>query len=168
MSAHRQVPHHAWHAAYSWLLSRPNLPPKQPAEHQIELGGEISLACIRCPGISADDKQATRWQATGARSGHFAQPTAHTVAHHRAPECPGHHETHTRWRRSIAGHRTLRCRLRTPFAIWSYLSAAATARGGSDAISDKKVRGEQLAACAPTSANRQLEILAPPHPRRRR
>jgi hypothetical protein len=36
-------------------MSRPNLPPKQPADYQIEFGGEISLACVRCPGIGTDD-----------------------------------------------------------------------------------------------------------------
>jgi len=165
MLAHRPDPHHAWHAACSWPSSRPNLPPNQPAEHQIEFGGEISLACTRCPGIGADDKQATCWQATGARSGHFAQPTAHTVANHCAPDRPAHHEPNPRRHRAAAARRALGCAVRIRVPTWSHLSAPATSRRGFFGISDKKMHGQQRADSAQTAADRKVEVGAPPHPR---
>jgi hypothetical protein len=125
-------------------MSRPNLPPKQPAEYQIEFGGEISLACVRCPGISADDKQATRWQPACAHPGCVTKPPPDAISDDRAPERTGNHESDPRRNRHPAP--------RHP--------------GIRRSDSREQVGGEQPAARALTPANRQFEVLTPPHPDR--
>jgi hypothetical protein len=69
-----------WRLARSWPIQRSSLPPKQLAEYQVEFGGKISLAYIRCPGISADYKQATWWQPFLARPCHMTQPSADPIS----------------------------------------------------------------------------------------
>jgi hypothetical protein len=122
-------------------MSRPNLPPKQPAEYQIEIGGEISLACVRCPGISADDKQATRWQQSSAHPGHITKTPPQPVAHDGSPNGTRNHETDS-------GQSDL-------------------VIPGPPAILGQQMCSEQPTACTLTLADRQLELLAPPHPGRR-
>jgi hypothetical protein len=121
-------------------MSRPNLPPKQPAEHQIEFGGEISLAYVRCPGISADDKQATRWQPSSAHPGQITKTPPHPVSHNGPANA-------TRNDESDSGRNDL----------------IVPRRPG---IPGQQVHGEQPARCALTFADRQFELLAPPHPGR--
>ncbi len=132
------VPARPWRVVRSWPMSRPNLPPKQPAEYQIEFGGESSLACVRCPGISADDKQATRWQPPSAQPGHTAKAPPHPVPDHRTPD-------RTRNNESDFG----RCHACVP---------------GRRVVHGQQVRGQEPPICAPALADRQVEFLTPPHP----
>src|SRR3984957_17214027 len=37
----------------------PNLPPQQPADHQVQIRGEIGLACVRGRSVCAHHKKAT-------------------------------------------------------------------------------------------------------------
>ncbi len=121
-------------------MSRPNLPPKQPAEYQIEFGGKISLAYVRCPGIGTDDKQATRWQPSSAHPGHITEPPPNTISDHRAPDRSGNDES-------------------DPWGSSRVIP-------GGFIISGQQVSREQPTARALTPADRQLKFLAPPHPGR--
>src|SRR6266702_4786545 len=39
--------------------TRPNLSPQQPADHRIQIRGEIRMACVRGCGVCAHHKKAT-------------------------------------------------------------------------------------------------------------
>lgn len=64
-------------------MQRPNLPPQQPAHHQIQIGGQIRLACGRGRRIGADHKQATRRKHAKIPAHERTKATFHPVAHHR-------------------------------------------------------------------------------------
>jgi hypothetical protein len=40
-------------------VQRPNLPPEQSFDHQVQIGGEIGLACARGRRVRAHHEQAT-------------------------------------------------------------------------------------------------------------
>lgn len=63
-------------------MQRPNLPPQQPAHHQVQIGGQIRLACGRGRRIGADHKQATCRQHTKIPAHEHTKATSHPVAHH--------------------------------------------------------------------------------------
>jgi len=63
-------------------MQRPNLPPQQPAHHQIQIGGQIRLACGRGRRIGADHKQATCREHTKIPTHEHTKATFHPVAHH--------------------------------------------------------------------------------------
>jgi hypothetical protein len=73
---------------------RPTLPPQQYAEYQVELGGEIRLACGRRPGIGAHHKQATSRKRPQIPAGQVTQPATDPVAHHRGAHGAAYHEPH--------------------------------------------------------------------------
>ncbi len=63
-------------------MQRPNLPPQQPIDHQVEIGGEIRLACGRGRRIGANHKKATFRQHAKIPAHERTKTTSHAVAHH--------------------------------------------------------------------------------------
>ncbi len=73
-------------------MQRPNLPPQQPAEYLVEIGGEICLARGRGRGIGANHKQATSRQRPQVPAGQVTQPPPHFVPHYRGAYRPADNE----------------------------------------------------------------------------
>jgi hypothetical protein len=73
---------------------RPNLPPQQPADHQVQIRGEIWLARVRGRGICAHHKKATARQGLKVPVHERAQPPLDTVPGHRGADRPAHHESY--------------------------------------------------------------------------
>ena len=63
-------------------MQRPNLPPQQLAHHQVQIGGQIGLACGRGRRIGADHKKATCRQHAKIPAHERTKATFHPVAHH--------------------------------------------------------------------------------------
>ncbi len=165
MSARPPVPPCPRGVACPCPMSRPNLPPKQPTEYQIEFGGKISLACVRRPGIGADDKQATRWQPSSARPGCLAEPPPDTIPHDRTTHGPVHDESHPR--QCIAPRPNIRHRLRAGPVI-RRLPIVYHSCGRHAATADVHMHGQQPPRGTPATADHQFELAAPPHPCRGR
>ncbi len=146
-------------------MSRPNLPPKQPAEHQIELGGEISLACVRCPGIGTDDKQATRWEPSSAHPGHLTKPSPDTISDHRPADRTGNDKSDPGGGGWIGPSR-FAGRFFGGFAQGFVTGGFVAGFFGRCTGWDQQVHGEHPAARALAPADRQVKFLAPPHPGR--
>ena len=91
--------------AASWSLAvlcssrslRPTLPPKQSSDNQVEIGGEIRLACGSGPGIGTYHQQATFRKRPEIPAGQMSELTAHTVADHGASHRAAHDEAHPGW-----------------------------------------------------------------------
>jgi hypothetical protein len=64
------------------LVQRPNLPPQQSVYHQVQIGGQIRLACGRGRRIGADHKKATCRQHAKIPAHERTKTTSHPVAHH--------------------------------------------------------------------------------------
>jgi hypothetical protein len=64
------------------VTQRPNLPPQQPAHYQVQIGGEIRLACGRSRRIGAHHKQATRREHAKVPAREHTKTSFHPVAHH--------------------------------------------------------------------------------------
>ena len=64
------------------MSQRPNLPPQQPVHHQVQIGGEIRLACGRSRRIGAHHKQATRREHAKIPAREHTKTSFHPVAHH--------------------------------------------------------------------------------------
>ena len=73
-----------------WSPQRLTLPPKQRFDYQVEVGGEIRLACGRTPRIGAYHQQATFRKRPQVPAGQMAQLAAHPVA----GDCVAHGATH--------------------------------------------------------------------------
>jgi hypothetical protein len=63
-------------------MQRPNLPPQQPVHHQVQIGGEIRLACGRGRRIGANHKKATFRQHAKIPAHERTKTTSHAVTHH--------------------------------------------------------------------------------------
>jgi len=72
--------------------SRPTLPPKQSADHQVEFGGEFCLACGGGPGIGTHHQQATFRKRPQIPAGEMTEPAPDPVAHDRPSDSPAYHE----------------------------------------------------------------------------
>jgi hypothetical protein len=75
-----------------WSPQRLTLPPKQCSDYQVEVGGEIRLACGRTPRIGAYHQQATFRKRPQVPAGQMAQLAAHPVAYDCAAHGAAHHE----------------------------------------------------------------------------
>jgi hypothetical protein len=62
---------------------RPNLPPQQPAYHQVQIRGEIRLACVRGRGVCAHHKKATARKRLKVPAHQLTKPPLDTVPGHR-------------------------------------------------------------------------------------
>ena len=80
-------------APWSSPTLHPALPPQQSAEYQVEIGGEIRLACGRGPGIGAYHKQATSRKRPQIPAGQMTEPPPDPVPHHRRAHRPAHDES---------------------------------------------------------------------------
>jgi hypothetical protein len=74
--------------------ARPNLPPQQPADHRIQICGEIRLACVRGRGICAHHKKATARQRLKIPAHQLTKPPLDPVSGDRRANRPAHHESY--------------------------------------------------------------------------
>jgi len=79
------------------VTQRPNLPPQQPAHHQVQIGGQIRLACGRGRRIGADHKQATCREHAKIPAHEHTKTTSHPVAHHSGANRATHNESYPGW-----------------------------------------------------------------------
>ena len=73
---------------------RPNLPPQQPADHRVQICGEIWLARVRGRGVRAHHKKATARQQLKVPAHKRAKPALDTVPGHRRANRPADHESY--------------------------------------------------------------------------
>ena len=73
---------------------RPNLPPQQPAYHQVQIRGEIRLACVRGRGVRAHHKKATAGKRLKVPAHQLAKPPLDTVSGHRRADSPADHKSY--------------------------------------------------------------------------
>ena len=74
--------------------ARPNLPPQQPADHRIQICGEIRLACVRGCSICAHHKKATARKRVKIPAHQLAKPPLNTVSGYRRANRPAYHESY--------------------------------------------------------------------------
>ena len=74
--------------------ARPNLPPQQPADHRIQICGEIRLACVRGRGICAHHKKATARKRLKIPAHELAKPSLNTVSGYRRANRPAYHKSY--------------------------------------------------------------------------
>jgi hypothetical protein len=74
--------------------ARPNLPPQQPADHRIQICGEIRLARVRGCGICAHHKKATARKRLKIPAHELAKPPLDTVSGDRRAYRPAYHESY--------------------------------------------------------------------------
>jgi len=72
----------------------PNLPPQQPADHQIQIRGEIWLACVRGRGICAHHKKATARKRLKVPAHELTQASPDPVPGHRGANRPADDESY--------------------------------------------------------------------------
>ena len=72
----------------------PNLPPQQPADHQIQIRGEIRLARVRGRSICAHHKKATARQRLKIPAHELTKPPLDPVSGDRRANRPAHHESY--------------------------------------------------------------------------
>src|SRR3974390_559219 len=73
---------------------RPSLPPQQPAYHQVQIRGEIRLACVRGRGVCAHHKKATARQRLKVPAHQLAKPPLDTVSGRRRADRPADHKSY--------------------------------------------------------------------------
>ncbi len=78
------------------LSHRTTLPPEQCPYHQTQLSGQLSLACSRGLGVSAQHKQATSRQRLQVPRREVPQAPAYPVPHHRRTDGAAHDEANPR------------------------------------------------------------------------
>jgi hypothetical protein len=72
----------------------PNLPPQQPADHQIQIRGEICLACVRGRSVCAHHKKATARKQLKVPAHKLTQAPLDPVPGHRGANRPADHESY--------------------------------------------------------------------------
>jgi hypothetical protein len=72
----------------------PNLPPQQPADHQVQIRGEIRLARVRGRSVRAHHKKATRRKRLKVPAHQPAKPPLHAVSGHRRANRPADDESY--------------------------------------------------------------------------
>jgi hypothetical protein len=75
----------------------PNLPPQQPADHQVQIRGEIRLACVRGRGIRAHHKKATARKRLKVPAHELAEPPLDAVSGHRGADRPANDQSYPGW-----------------------------------------------------------------------
>jgi len=74
--------------------ARPNLPPQQPADHRIQICGEIRLARVRGCSICAHHKKATARKRLKIPAHELTKPSLNTVSGYRRANRPAYHESY--------------------------------------------------------------------------
>src|SRR5260370_871964 len=74
--------------------ARPNLPPQQPADHRIQICGEIRLARVRGCGICAHHKKATARKRLKIPAHQLTKPSLNTVSGDRRANRPAYHKSY--------------------------------------------------------------------------
>jgi hypothetical protein len=74
--------------------TRPNLPPQQPADDQIQIRGEILLACARGDSVRAHHKKATARKQLKVPAHQLTKTPLDAVSGHRRAHRPAHHESY--------------------------------------------------------------------------
>ena len=74
--------------------ARPNLPPQQPADHRVQIRGEIRMACVRGCGICAHHKKATARKHLKVPAHQRAKLPLNAVPSDRRTNCPAHHKSY--------------------------------------------------------------------------
>jgi hypothetical protein len=72
----------------------PNLAPQQPADHQIQIRGEIWLACVRGRGVCAHHKKATARKQLKVPAHKLTKAPLDPVPGHRGANRPADHESY--------------------------------------------------------------------------
>jgi hypothetical protein len=75
----------------------PNLPPQQPADHQVQIRGEIWLACVRGRSVCAHHKKATARKQLKVPAHELAEAPLDPVPGHRGADRPADHESYPGW-----------------------------------------------------------------------
>jgi hypothetical protein len=75
----------------------PNLPPQQPADHQIQIRGEIRLARVRGRSVCAHHKKATARKRVKVPAHELTQAPPDPVPGHRGTNRPADHESYPGW-----------------------------------------------------------------------
>ncbi len=74
--------------------TRPNLSPQQPADHRIQIRGEIQMACVRGCGVCAHHKKATARKQLKVPAHKRAKPPLDAVPGDRRANRPAHHKSY--------------------------------------------------------------------------
>jgi hypothetical protein len=74
--------------------ARPNLPPQQPADDQIQIRAEILLACVRGCGVRAHHKKATARKRLKVPAHQLTKAPLDAISGHRRADCPAYHESY--------------------------------------------------------------------------
>ncbi len=77
--------------------ARPNLPPQQPADHRIQIRGEIRMACVRGRGVCAHHKKATARKGLKVTARQLTQAPPDPVPGDRRANRPAHDEAYPGW-----------------------------------------------------------------------
>jgi len=72
----------------------PNLPPQQPADHQVQIRGEIRLACVRGRSICAHHKKATARKRLKVPAHELTEAPLDPVPGHRGADGTTDHESY--------------------------------------------------------------------------
>ena len=126
-------------------LTRPNLPPEQSFECQVEIGGKIRLAYASGGRVSAHHEQATSGQAGETSAYQLPEPSLYPVAHHRRTNRTADYKAYLRWRT---------CR-----------HCASNHGASSRGTRNQQACGKGRAAGPAARAQRALELLRTPHSR---
>jgi hypothetical protein len=76
---------------------RPNLSPQQPADHRVQIRGEIRLARVRGHSVCTHHKKGTARKQLKVPAHKLAKPTLNPVSGHRRANRPADHESYPRW-----------------------------------------------------------------------
>ena len=72
----------------------PNLPPQQPTDHQVQIRGEIRLACVHSRGVCAHHKKATARKQLKVPAHKLAKAPFDPVPGHRGANRPADYESY--------------------------------------------------------------------------
>jgi hypothetical protein len=75
----------------------PNLPPQQPADHQIQIRGEIGLARVRGRSVCAHHKKATARKRLKVPAHKLTKAPLNPVSRHGRADGPADHKSYPGW-----------------------------------------------------------------------
>src|SRR5580693_1729924 len=75
--------------------TRPNLPPQQPADHRVQIRGEIRLACVRGRSVCTHHKKATARKRLKVPAHKLAKPPLYAVSGYGRAHRPADHESYS-------------------------------------------------------------------------
>jgi hypothetical protein len=89
-------------------MKRPNLPPQQSLEYQVQISGEIDLACRRGRGIRPDHEKAAYRKCVKVLAHHDPEAALHSVTDNRGPNRTANDKAYLRrhsWANLVMGAR---------------------------------------------------------------